>query len=350
MTKERKQGWLAALTLVVWAPAAAELLTSSAPPFVFFVPWVFVLFALLYGLGALLIRETAVRLRLGWPAVLLLGAAYGVLEEGLGAKSFFDAHWRAIGPLGEHGRAFGVNWVWSIGLTGFHAFYSVGLSLLAMDTLWPAARGRAWLGKPGLSLAALLFGLDALLFYQKGNERFANSPAQSAGCLLVILALIGAALSMPRRREEPRETAILSWKRSFAVGFAAALLFTALLYFFPRTGASAWWTGALLIGLFVSIASLLRRWTSGARMSLPRAAGFGLLAGTYAFYAAQAPLQEFNPARPDSAAGMSLVGAAAAAGLWVWGRSVLRAESAGGASAVSHPDPLTGRRKEAHGC
>ena len=41
------------------------------------------LFALLYGAGALLIRETVRRTGRGWPAIVLLAAAYALLEEGL---------------------------------------------------------------------------------------------------------------------------------------------------------------------------------------------------------------------------------------------------------------------------
>ncbi|MCX6612510.1 MAG: hypothetical protein NTW74_16870, partial [Acidobacteria bacterium] len=125
-----KGGWKPALCLLVLAPAAGELITSSAPPFVFFIPWVFMLFALLYGCGAILVREFAVRWQTGWTGVLLMGAAYGILEEALGAKSFFDPQWRALGPLGVHGRWLGVNWVWTLGLTFFHSVLCIGLSIL----------------------------------------------------------------------------------------------------------------------------------------------------------------------------------------------------------------------------
>jgi hypothetical protein len=43
----------------------------------------------LYGCGASLIRETVVRWRGGWPPVILLGAAYGAIEDGLLEPSWF---------------------------------------------------------------------------------------------------------------------------------------------------------------------------------------------------------------------------------------------------------------------
>jgi hypothetical protein len=39
--------------------------------------------ALLYGCGALLIREVTRRTRRGWLTILLLGAAYGIIEAGI---------------------------------------------------------------------------------------------------------------------------------------------------------------------------------------------------------------------------------------------------------------------------
>jgi hypothetical protein len=56
----------------------------------------------MYGCGALLCREVAHRYGLGWPGLLLLGAAYGVYEEGLVDRFLFPTQ-RAqswIGPIG----------------------------------------------------------------------------------------------------------------------------------------------------------------------------------------------------------------------------------------------------------
>ncbi len=78
------------LVLFLLSPAIAELLSGSAPPLEFFNPLGFVILASLYGSGAILARELALRWRKGYLSLLLLGAAYGVIEEGLIVKSFFD--------------------------------------------------------------------------------------------------------------------------------------------------------------------------------------------------------------------------------------------------------------------
>jgi hypothetical protein len=46
--------------------------------------------ALLYGCGALLVREVTRRTRRGWPTILLLGAAYGIIEAGIVDQSLFN--------------------------------------------------------------------------------------------------------------------------------------------------------------------------------------------------------------------------------------------------------------------
>jgi len=81
-----------------------ELLSGSAPPTEFFNPIVFLLLASLYGSGAIVVRELKIRWKKDIRAVLLLGAAYGILEEGLMVKSFFDPGWMDLGILGTFGR------------------------------------------------------------------------------------------------------------------------------------------------------------------------------------------------------------------------------------------------------
>src|SRR5262245_1046564 len=87
-TWTRCMRWLLpAVVLVGMAFLVAELLPGSAPitqPLL----WPFLL--LIYGPGALLIRESARRLDCGWGSILLLGTAYGLVEEGLALQSLFN--------------------------------------------------------------------------------------------------------------------------------------------------------------------------------------------------------------------------------------------------------------------
>ena len=97
--------------LLLLSPVVAEVLSGSTPLLMFFNPFSLLLEVGLYGAGAILIRELALRRGLGWTKILLLGAAYGIVEEDLQIQSFFNAHHTGLGNLAVYGRALGVNWV-----------------------------------------------------------------------------------------------------------------------------------------------------------------------------------------------------------------------------------------------
>jgi hypothetical protein len=82
--------WPGLLTLLLLSPVAAELLSGSAPPVEFFSPIGLLILIPWYGLKALLCRELSIRWRSGLAGLFLLGAAFGVFEEGILVKTFFD--------------------------------------------------------------------------------------------------------------------------------------------------------------------------------------------------------------------------------------------------------------------
>ncbi|MCW4048210.1 MAG: hypothetical protein NWE89_00595 [Candidatus Bathyarchaeota archaeon] len=97
-----------AVVLFLLSPIVGELLSGSAPPAEFFTVFGFTVMSLLYGGGALTARELKVRWGKGMGSLLLFGAAYGVLEEGLMVASFQNPNWMDVGVLGEFGRWLGV--------------------------------------------------------------------------------------------------------------------------------------------------------------------------------------------------------------------------------------------------
>ena len=98
---------LAILALYFLSPLIGEMVSGSSPPSEFFTVFGLIVLPLLYGGGALIVRELSVIWGKGWMSVLLMGLAYGVIEEGLMVKSFFDPGWVDIGILGEYGRSLG---------------------------------------------------------------------------------------------------------------------------------------------------------------------------------------------------------------------------------------------------
>ena len=150
-TRKQRRFFSPALVLLFLAPVLGEVLSGSAPPAEFFQPFSFILLTLLYGGGAILARELTHRWEKGWPTLLALGAAYGIAEEGLMAKSFFDPAWMDLGQLGTYGRWGGVNWVWSVQLTIFHAAFSIGIPMLLVTLMFPARRSSGWNWAPTIT-------------------------------------------------------------------------------------------------------------------------------------------------------------------------------------------------------
>src|SRR5215217_6489516 len=73
-------GLAPALVLVVFAPVLAEVLFGATP---ITNPGALLPDVAVYGCGALLIRELVRRRGLGWISILMLGVAFGIVEEGL---------------------------------------------------------------------------------------------------------------------------------------------------------------------------------------------------------------------------------------------------------------------------
>lgn len=86
-----------ALGIFLLAPLIGEFLLGNQP--ITALPSVFLL-APLYGGGALLVRETARRAGRGWPTMILLGAAYALIEEGPVDQMLWNPHYGGfdLGP------------------------------------------------------------------------------------------------------------------------------------------------------------------------------------------------------------------------------------------------------------
>ena len=298
--------------LPVWflfflAPSIGELLSGSSPPVEFFNPFIILLLGALYGSGAILVRELRVRWNKGWLTVLILGAAYGIIEEGWMVKSFFDPAWSDLGPLGVYGRWAGVNWVWSLGLTVFHAVFSISIPILLVEMLFPARRDKAWLSRKGMTgfttllLADVVFGFLALTPYRPPALQYILS-------ILAALALIFIASRLPKPTTSTGEAAPPQPYRLALSGFAATLALFFCLWALPNTALPAWLT-MLLMALVATlpwqgIAHLSRR------AALTDAHHLALASGALSFFIILAPLQEMDQMRADNTAGMALVGLA----------------------------------------
>ncbi|MCI4371866.1 MAG: hypothetical protein L3J78_04380 [Thermoplasmata archaeon] len=180
------------LALILLSPVIAEMLSGSTPPIGWLNPIAVAFLIGLYGAGVLVVRETAVRWKTGWPSILLLGAAYGIVEEGLAVKSFFDPGWKDLGSLGWYGRWVDVNWIWAVWLTIYHAVVSIAIPIFLVDWIWPQTRGKPLTSQRGY-ITAIAILASVTVFMDLALTSYRPSPWHLIGAVAAIAFLVWAA-------------------------------------------------------------------------------------------------------------------------------------------------------------
>lgn len=164
-----------------------------------------VFFAPLYGAPAVLIREVARRLGRGWPTMLLLAAAFGIVEAGLVDQSMFNPDYRAIPYWSSMREPTLLPWIgtsayMTLTFVAGHVFGSIAAPIALAESWWPARKQEPWLGVPGLITMAALWiaGSAFILIDQLNSEPFRISTGQCVGATFMVLVLIAAAVRLPR--------------------------------------------------------------------------------------------------------------------------------------------------------
>ncbi len=251
-----------AWALFLIAPVFGELFSGSMPLNEFINPLAFFTLAMLYGSGAVIARELRLRWGKGWPTLLLLGLAYGIFEEGLMVRSFFDPNWVDLGSLGVYGRALGVNWLWAWHLTVYHAAISILSSVAFVEALYPQRREEAWVtGRKAWRTLWLLLLLTLPLGAALNPY---NAPD---GWLLLTWLTIFALLALARRAPTPRGAPTgrtAPPRRFFLLGFGGVLAHHWTLYLGAESGAYGPWTAfALTLAADGLVLWLAWRWSGG---------------------------------------------------------------------------------------
>ena len=293
-----------ALVLFFLAPAIAELLSGSAPPSEFFNPFNFFLLSSLYGSGALLVRELKLKWNKSYVSMFILGAAYGVIEEGLMVKSFFDPKWMDLGILGSYGRWQGVNWVWAEWLTIYHSIFSIAIPITLVELAYLERRNEKWVGNKTFAALTMLlaavttFGYFFLTAYKPPLIQYMLT-------IVVMFFLIFLAWKIPSKTGKKGEKQIIKPFKLALIGFLTALslflIFMAGPYIIPFPQVT------MLLGviLIFMVASFLKRYKWDEKTLFHK---FTLTAGAVTFLIVLTPLQELDKSRPDNPRGMLIVG------------------------------------------
>jgi len=291
-----------AIVLFFLSPLVAEVLTGSSPPAeVILNPLSFLVLAGLYGSGAIVIREVTKRWEKGWPSLIVLGMAYGVAEEGLMVKSFFNPNWRDIGLLGSYGRWVGINWVWAEQLTIFHAVYSVALPILLVNLIFPDQQSQLWVSKHTLRFLIVVLALEILL----GFVFFPYDPPQHQYLLavMVVPALVLLSKQLPSQLFAARYIEVPKASIFGLTGFFGSLGFFVVFSVLPGINVRPLIT--MLVGMLyvASVAWLVLR-MSGNGGSWALTHQLGLATGAVGLFIFNAVLQDLAKLQPKNAQGM----------------------------------------------
>lgn len=249
------------VVLILTSITFAEFLTGSTPVLVPLLDPLSALFLIgLYGAGVLLVREASIRWNKGWPTILLLGAAYGIAEEGLGTKTFFGP--AGVGYLAVYGHFVGVNWVWAVELALFHAVWSIALPIAAVGLLFPATQGASFLPTPRIRWAVLaVFVTTVALMFVLFNRSEIPSVALIVAALAAIAALVAAARRAPATLGELGVGRVAQRSRLAPFGLGAAFVWG----FFGLA-----WVGPQLIAVPAVVALVVLAWSVGVGIHLAR--------------------------------------------------------------------------------
>jgi hypothetical protein len=149
-----------------------------------------------------LIREVARRFGRGSAAMLTLGIAYALIEEGLVDQMLFNQHY-FVGQAESSDTyiaALGLDAWLTIIVLAMHAVWSTYIPITIVEALVPHRRTTPWLGIPGTVLTAAIFVVGSAWLCQTiyTETRFFASAAQLIGTAGVVAGLVAAAFLVRR--------------------------------------------------------------------------------------------------------------------------------------------------------
>ena len=191
------------LCLLILSPGIPEYLSGSSNMSILVLnpPVFFLLLAAnlaLYGPGVILIREAKIRWNKGWASVFLMGAAYGIVEEGLALRTLFNPASSVVGNLGVYGHWLGVNWVWTVGLVIFHSVFSIGLPIFIFGLAFPDLKSKSLVSTKGIQISILALAIDCVLL-----SILVNYWPAEIGSLLLLSSIVVALLVVAAKKLPP---------------------------------------------------------------------------------------------------------------------------------------------------
>ncbi len=144
---------LAIASLLLLSPLIGEVLSGATRISIIFV---FIPEIMVWGCGALLIREVVRRWHGGWMSVLSLGLALSVAEEFIIQQtSLAPLNW--MGVTSGNGRVWGVNLFYFLFMLGYESVWIVLVPIQVTELIFPERREQPWMRIRGMVISALVF-------------------------------------------------------------------------------------------------------------------------------------------------------------------------------------------------
>ena len=264
------------IALLLLAPIIGEVLSGATR-----LSYLFVLVPqiMVWGCGALFIREVTRRWKGGILTFVLLGLALAVAEElVIQQTSLAPLPW--LTTQIHYGRVWDVNWIYFLYMLGYETVWIVLVPILVVELLYPSLRATPWLRARGLVIAGAVFVIGSFIAWYlwvvqarvqvfKAAEYHPPATALVIG-LLIIAALAFAAYTL--RRSRPAPAAAVNAPHPAAVAAAAILLglpwyVLITLVFVPTPSVPFWLWMAAGIVWALGAYRLLVRWAHASGWS-----------------------------------------------------------------------------------
>ncbi|WP_219520105.1 hypothetical protein, partial [Nonomuraea ceibae] len=160
----------------------------------------------LYGAAAIILREVTRRAGRGRPTIVLLAAAFGLIQAGLIDQSLFNhgafeagPYWKSL-PALVPGLDVDVSQL--LVFVGGHVMCAFAAPIAVIEGCVPGLADRPWLGRFGLGVAAVLYLGAAGYFHVEfvRDTGFQATPEQLTLTVSTVLLVTVAALALPRPR------------------------------------------------------------------------------------------------------------------------------------------------------
>ena len=282
-TEKHRVSFAPLLGLFFTAPLVAEFLLGDLPIKMLAA---LIVLAPLYGGGALLIRELVRRSGRGWPSILLLGVAYGIIEEAYTTQSLFDPNYLKLN-LGLLTPAYipslGMGAWWTLWVLMVHGIWSISTPMALIEACVPDRARTPWCGRFGLAIIAIVFlgSIAATTITNYRMHHYMSTKTQFAGAAIAVLLIITLAFRMPVRRPHSDNgkapSALLLG--CLALAFASAALLV------PKEW--GWGAVAALLALVFGMVLVIISWKQNGELTilhqLALGAGAALAYGAHAF-------------------------------------------------------------------